>query len=321
MAGGEGAHCPDGELVGAGDLRGGEGDEVHRVHLPRSHKLMTPRGPCKPGWSPCRAEPCRVGRLMEKRSHSEKIVIDQAITEGDSKKTHELVAEQLRQRIMNGELEIGERLPPEDELNQHFGIARTTLREALRVLESQGLLEIRRGRGGGPVVTKPDLEPAATALAIALQLEGATVRHLHEVRRMIEPSAAGKLAHEHTVADMAALNQAIGLAEVAAEAHDTRSFGEAAASVHETLLERTANPALSIISQLIHDLVWRYYADRAAATSQEMMKRAVRSYRRLVRYIEDGDVVGATDHWRSQMDFTSRASGNERLSLFEETDR
>ena len=241
---------------------------------------------------------------------------DQTFTESDSKKTHEVVAEQLRRRIMNGELEIGERLPPEDELNQQFGIARTTLREALRVLESQGLLEIRRGRGGGPVVTKPNLEPASTALAIALQLEGATVGHLHEVRRMIEPNAAGMLAHKHTDADIAALGQAIDLAAIAAEANDTRAFGEAAASVHETLLERTANPALSIISQLIHDLVWRYYTDRAAATTQKLMRRAVRSYRRLVRYIEDGDVLGATDHWRSQMDFTSRASGDDRLSLF-----
>ena len=257
-----------------------------------------------------------IGRLMAQRSPSEKIVTDQAITEGDTKKAHELVADQLRRRIMTGELEIGQRLPPEDELNQQFGIARTTLREALRVLESQGLLEIRRGRGGGPVVTKPDLEPAATALAIALQLESATVRHLYEVRRMIEPNAAGKLAHKHTKADIAALNQAIDLAEVAAESSDTEAFGQAAASVHETLLERTANPALSIISQLLHDLVWRYYADRAAATSQKLMRRAVRSYRRLVKYIEDGDVHGATDHWRSQMEFTSRASGNEPLSLF-----
>lgn len=246
---------------------------------------------------------------------------DQAITGDDSKKTHELVAEQLRRRIMNGELRIGQRLPPEDELNQHFGIARTTLREALRVLESQGLLEIRRGRGGGPVITKPDLEPAATALAIALQLEGATVGHLYEVRRMIEPDAAGKLAHKHTDADMAALNRAIDKAKIAADANDTGAFGEAAASVHETLLERAANPALSIISQLLHDLVWRYYADRAAAASQQLMRRAVRSYRRLVTYIEDGDVLGATVHWRSQMDFTSRASGDEPLSLFEDAAR
>ena len=47
----------------------------------------------------------------------------------ESKKTHEVVADQLRRQIVTGELKIGERLPPEDELNQIFGIARTTLRE------------------------------------------------------------------------------------------------------------------------------------------------------------------------------------------------
>ena len=82
-----------------------------------------------------------------------------------ARKTHEVVAGQLRDRILSGELQVGDRLPPEDELTEVFGVARTTLREALRVLESQGLITIRRGRGGGPVVTHPSLEPAAMALA------------------------------------------------------------------------------------------------------------------------------------------------------------
>ena len=187
---------------------------------------------------------------------------------------------------------------------------------ALRVLESQGLIEIRRGRSGGPVVTKPDLEPLATGLAVALQLDCATVGDVYEVRLMIEPNAAGKLAHRHTEADLAALNEAIDLAEDAAEANDTAAFGHAAARVHETLLERTANPAMSIVSQLLHVLVERFYADRAANTDQRLMRRATRSYRKLIDYIEDGDVVGATDHWRVQMAFTGRGSTKRPLSLF-----
>ncbi|MCY3962894.1 MAG: GntR family transcriptional regulator [bacterium] len=238
-------------------------------------------------------------------------MIDLTLPTETGKKTHELVAEELRRRIVSGELAVGEQLPPEDELNQLFGIARTTLREALRVLESQGLIEVRRGRGGGPVVTKPDLDPTRTALAIALQLEGATVGDLTEVRMMIEPSAAGKLAHRHTEADLDALSAAIQAAHIAAEANDTAAFGQAAARVHETLIERSANSALTIISQLLHELVSRYYEDRAAVTPQRMMRRAVRSYRALVDYIEDGDVVGATEHWRGQMAFTSRRTSNE----------
>src|SRR5262245_42996392 len=79
-------------------------------------------------------------------------------------KTGEMIAERLRRQIARGELAIGERLPPEDELTAEFGIARTTLREALRILESQGLLEIRRGRTGGPVVTMPKIDSLAEGL-------------------------------------------------------------------------------------------------------------------------------------------------------------
>src|SRR4051794_41927371 len=85
-------------------------------------------------------------------------------------KTGEVVADRLRRRIARGELQIGERLPPEDELTAVFGIARTTLREALRILESQGLLEIRRGRTRGPAVPLPNTDSLSQGLAITPHL-------------------------------------------------------------------------------------------------------------------------------------------------------
>ena len=130
----------------------------------------------------------------------------------DSRKIHEQVADEFRRRIVTGELEVGERLPSEEELTQKFGIARTTLREALRVLESQGLIEIRRGRGGGPVVTEPNLEHAATALAISLQMQGTTLRDLDEARSTMEAHAARRLAETHRTEDIEALNKAITFA-------------------------------------------------------------------------------------------------------------
>ena len=126
-----------------------------------------------------------------------------------ARKTHEIVADALRQRIVNGSLQAGDRLPPEDELTAEFGVARTTLREGLRVLESQGLLSIRRGRGGGPVVTHPDLEPISMALAVMLQLQNTTIGDLDAARRLIEPQIAGQLARSHDDADLAALEAAI----------------------------------------------------------------------------------------------------------------
>lgn len=221
-----------------------------------------------------------------------------------AKKTHELIAERLRQRILAAELQPGDRLPPEDELTQEFGIARTTLREALRVLESQGLLRIQRGRGGGPVVTHPSLAPAAIALAIALQLRGTTIGDLDEARRFIEPQLAGHLALHHSAADVKALLESIEVAHDAAERNDAIAFGPASAAVHETLVERAGNTTLATVSQLIHEMVQAYYASASAGSTQKLMRRAVRSYRRLVEYVEAGDQEGAVAHWQAQMSFT-----------------
>src|SRR5213078_3000693 len=113
-----------------------------------------------------------------------------------------VVAERLRRQIARGELTIGQRLPPEDKLTATFGIARTTLREALRILESEGLLEIRRGRAGGPVVTMPQIGSLAEGLAVTLQLQGTTAGDLDAARQLLEPSLVGWLAASHTDDDL-----------------------------------------------------------------------------------------------------------------------
>lgn len=229
-------------------------------------------------------------------------IVDQAIQRG--LKTHEIVADRLRRRIVSGELQVGDRLPPEEELTAAFGIARTTLREALRVLEYEGLLEIRRGRGGGPVVTHPTLGPAATALAVSLQLQDTTIGDLDEARRMIEPQVAGRLALNHTADDIEALNDAIAAASSAAEADDTTAFGIAVVRLHEMLMERSGNDTLATISRLLHELVNNFYAQVSPRADQQLMRRAVRSYRKLVNLIESGDRDAAVAHWEAQMAYT-----------------
>ena len=234
-------------------------------------------------------------------------------------KTGAVVAERLRHQIARGELTIGQRLPPEDELTAVFGIARTTLREALRILESQGLLEIRRGRTGGPVVTMPKIDSLAEGLAVTLQLQGTTAGDLDVARQLIEPRLAGRLAQRHTADDLAALQTVADRAAVAADAFDRAAFGAAAAGMHETLIERAGNNTLATFSRLLHELVAQYYVRSANMTDQERMHRAVRSYRKLVRLIAAGDADAAEEHWRKQMAFTIEGwDRNLRLDLFEE---
>ncbi len=234
-------------------------------------------------------------------------------------KTGEIVANTLRRRIVNGELAIGDRLPPEEELTAVFGIARTTLREALRILESQGLIEIRRGRGGGPVVTMPDDENLAQGMAVLLQLRRTTVGDLDEARQLIAPSLAAALAANHTDDDVHALVSAVDAASEAADRNDRHAFAFAAALVHETVMERGGNTTLATISRLLHELVQQYYMSSVRHTDQSMMRRAVRSYRKLVRLVEAGDVASAEEHWRQQMRFTVERHDAERpLRLFDD---
>jgi len=229
------------------------------------------------------------------------------------RKAHEVVADQLRQRIVSGELVEGQRLPPEEELTVQFEVARTTLREALRVLESQGLIAIRRGRGGGPLVTHPSVEPIAMALAVTLQIQGTTVGDLDDARQMIEPQIAGQLARHHTVADIGALTAAIDLAAEAAERGDGISFGLAAAAVHETLVERAANATLTTLTVLLQKMVEAYYTKNMDQADPVLMQRAVRGYRKLMVLIEQGDVDGATAHWLATMRYTIGARDPDEL--------
>jgi DNA-binding FadR family transcriptional regulator len=246
----------------------------------------------------------RSGGGWTPRIRSAMAVGDDGGTLGRAPKTGAVIAERLRHQIARGELEIGQRLPPEDELTVEFGIARTTLREALRILESQGLLEIRRGRTGGPVVTMPRIDALAEGLAVTLQLRGTTAGDLDAARQLIEPALAAQLAQHHTDDDLAVIGAAVDRAAAAAEREDTKTFGAAAADVHESLIACAGNTTLATLSGLLHAMVARYYERSAAASTPEHMRRAVRSYRKLLRLIEAGAAQEAEDHWRKQMTFT-----------------
>lgn len=227
-------------------------------------------------------------------------------------KTHARVVEQLRRQILSGELPEGAHLPSEEDLTARLGVARTTLREALRVLESQGLIAIRRGRGGGPVVTHPSLEPVSIALTTSLGLQGATVRDLDDARRMIETRIAGQLARQHSEEDIAALQAAIDQAAGAAEREDAHAFGLAAAAVHEALVERSGNCTLTTLSALLSQMVRAYYT-RNPDLDRRLMRRAVRGYNKLVDLIRAGDEAGAAAHWEATMRYTMGAHDPEQL--------
>jgi len=109
-------------------------------------------------------------------------------------KTAELVASHIRGQIIRGELREDDALPPESELMAQFGVSRPTLREGFRILESEGLIVVRRGARGGARVRVPDHGVAARFAGLVLQYRGATLADVFDARTMIEAPAARMLA-------------------------------------------------------------------------------------------------------------------------------
>ncbi|MGW0808964.1 FadR/GntR family transcriptional regulator [Nonomuraea sp. NPDC002799] len=234
-----------------------------------------------------------------------------------SARTSELVASSIRSQIARGELQPGDRFPAEDELMEVFGIARTTLREALRILESEGLVTVVRGRHGGPRVTRPTVEHIARMFALLLQIESVTMGDVYDARAAIEPQLAGMLAANRTDLALADLKAAIEAAANAANADDGVAFGEAAAQVHEKIAEHAGNASLSIFARLLHEVVTQFYRRTGALAKSEDRKRAVRSYRKFYKLVEAGDVEGTRAHWSLQMSYTAKgASSQEPVDLY-----
>ena len=111
-----------------------------------------------------------------------------------SPKTAELVAGTLRRMVVDGQLKEGDFLPNEAELMTHFGVSRPTLREAVRVLESERLVEVRRGSRTGARVRVPGPEIVARPAGLLLELSGATIADVLVARSGIEPLAVRLLA-------------------------------------------------------------------------------------------------------------------------------
>ncbi len=114
-----------------------------------------------------------------------------------SPRTGELVAAKLRKQIITGELQDGDEIAPEPELMAEYGVSRPSIRDAIRILETEGLLKIRRGRFGGANVVRPTPASAAYHLGLVMQAEGTTLADLAEARGVLEPLCAGLCASRH----------------------------------------------------------------------------------------------------------------------------
>src|SRR5438105_3959489 len=147
-------------------------------------------------------------------------------------KTAELMARDLRSKIVRGELKDGDTLPAEGELVERYSVSRPTLREALRILESEGLLTVTRGSRGGPRIHPPDPRLAARHFGLVLQNCGTTLADIFGARLLIEPSCVHLVASTARKPAVAMLNKHIEQEREAIAAKDDVQIARASARFH-----------------------------------------------------------------------------------------
>ncbi len=145
-------------------------------------------------------------------------------------RTHVYIAEQLRREITLGLPLPGEALPPERELAAMFGVARATVQRAVRVLESEGLVETRRGRGGGIFVIGPPSETVGRRRLIPrVRRNRGLIEEAVAYRLEVEPAAASEAARARTPEDLVRLRQIV---DRAVKTTDDALFTSLDASFH-----------------------------------------------------------------------------------------
>jgi DNA-binding FadR family transcriptional regulator len=219
------------------------------------------------------------------------------------------IADELRQLIVSGELQEGDSLGHEPELVERFGVSRPSLREALRILEAEGLITVMRGVFGGVVVHAPNERMTARTAALVLQARNVSLADVYEARRLLEPMAVGVIASGRSnKAAAAALRELVEEQEATIE--DPEAFSQANTRFHERLVGLAGNQTLTIIAEMLNEIVGRAVAEISQAEpggdSLATRRRGLRSQERLVELLEAGDAEGAQEHWSKHMAVVGR---------------
>ncbi|MBW8486374.1 FadR/GntR family transcriptional regulator [Actinomadura parmotrematis] len=208
----------------------------------------------------------------------------------------ELVAAELRERILAGGIGDGASLPKQEELVAEFGVSYPSVREALRILETEGLITVRRGNRGGATVHAPDVRTAGYALGLTLQAMQVKIPDLAAAIAVLEPQSAARCAGRTDRAQAVLPRLRELLAESERHLDDGAAFTRASREFHDVLVGFDPNATLRVVAQSLTSL-WsaqeEAWADaqlsRGAYPPPADRVTAQRAHERLVESIARGD--------------------------------
>lgn len=200
-------------------------------------------------------------------------------------KASDVLANELRERILSGEYPEGTPLPPERELVVQTRLSRTTVREALRILEVQGLIRIKAGRAGGAFVQRPGAESVAKSVELLIRGRHIRLASVHETREAIEPSCARLAAQHRTAGDLRRLEAANAVIATNAGLED---FLQANVDWHVAVATASHNEILTGVMLALSRAIYATTND-AGFINDEVRAITARAHRSVTRAIRERD--------------------------------
>ncbi|RLC29778.1 MAG: FadR family transcriptional regulator [Deltaproteobacteria bacterium] len=199
------------------------------------------------------------------------------------------VVNQVQNAILDGRLKHGDVLPPERDLKEMFNTSRGTLREALRVLEERGLIEIRLGVRGGSIVKPLTTRHASQTLALLIRSQMVSLKQLCEFREGVEGTVASLAAQRADSSDKERLNVLLqkSCELVEQEKVDRDAFIESDRKIHLELANISRNSIYIFVLHSVHDNIHQYFHNFLSMKKPEFIEN-YKDLRNIVEAVERG---------------------------------
>lgn len=206
-----------------------------------------------------------------------------------SRRLSDVIGEQIRERLAASELGPGDKLPPERDLALQLNVSRNAVREALRMLESSGVLTLQKGARGGAFISSGDTSFLSTGLQDLLNLKGITIEQITEARVWLGEIVTRVACERATDEDFRLLDENIAEAEQALARGDLDRKLTLQIEFHNILARATQNPILIVIMTSITQLMLNF----ARLVGPEDNDLAIQSRRRFMPLLRARDSQGA----------------------------
>ena len=218
----------------------------------------------------------------------------------------EIIVDQIRLLMRQGQLKPGDRLPPERDLCERFGVSRVTVREALRMLESSGLVEIRVGARGGAFVTAPSSDRVGEGLADLLTLSVISAADVTEVRMILEAGIVPLVCEQATEEDLAELEAICQRSEAALATGDYSM--DMSLEFHIRVAQSTHNPAIVMLVESFRGPILMSL-QQAHEAAPEMGGLGTREHEQFIEAVRRRDADTASKIMREHLERTAHRLG------------